>query len=167
MIVRCALAAIDFNENIDRKPKLSADGKPRYKMKVGCSEFIINHKIFILKVDRSGSKVLISTETKLMKNFDETPEPHSYEEADTEKLLNDLRAVEESAKPLYIKLTVEISKIKEASKKSEQLKIAEGAWNQLQSKVSQLTRKGQEYKSKFTPAPAPTASSIPPKKCPP
>ena len=156
MIVRCALAAIDFNENIDRKPKLSADGKPRYKMKVGCSEFIINHKIFILKVDRSGSKVLISTETKLMKNFDETPEPHSYEVADTEKLLNDLRAVEESAKPLYIKLTVEISKIKEASKKSEQLKIAEGAWNQLQSKVSQLTRKGQEYKSKFTPAPAPT-----------
>ena len=59
MIVRCALAAIDFNENIDRKPKLSADGKPRYKMKVGCSEFIINHKIFILKVDRSGSKVVI------------------------------------------------------------------------------------------------------------
>ena len=101
-------------------------------------------------------KVLNSTETKLMKNFEETPEPHSYEVADTEKLLNDLRAVEESAKPLYIKLTVEISKIKEADKKTEQLKIAEDAWSQLQSKVSLLTRKGQEYKSKFTPAPGPT-----------
>ena len=36
MLIRSSLAAIDFNANIKRKTKVSADGKPRYKMKVGC-----------------------------------------------------------------------------------------------------------------------------------
>ena len=34
MLIRSALAAIDFNANIHRKAKMSADGKPMYKMKV-------------------------------------------------------------------------------------------------------------------------------------
>ena len=34
MPIRSALAALDFNNNIHRKIKMSADGKPMYKMKV-------------------------------------------------------------------------------------------------------------------------------------
>ena len=34
MLIRSALAAIDFNSNIQRKTKMSDDGKPLYKMKV-------------------------------------------------------------------------------------------------------------------------------------
>ena len=34
MLVRSALAAIDYNENIHREIKLDATGEPRYKMKV-------------------------------------------------------------------------------------------------------------------------------------
>merc|ERR1719186_946722 len=43
MLIRSALAAIDFNANIHRKSKMSADGKPMYKM----------------KVDRTGTKVTV------------------------------------------------------------------------------------------------------------
>ena len=60
MLIRSSLAAIDFNANIKRKTKVSADGKPRYKMKVGC--LIISNNvlmIIVLKVDRTGSKVTI------------------------------------------------------------------------------------------------------------
>ena len=32
--VRSAIAAIDFNANLNRKPKMTADGRRRYKMKV-------------------------------------------------------------------------------------------------------------------------------------
>ena len=35
MLVRSALAAIDFNSNIDRKTKTAPDGSLRFKMKVG------------------------------------------------------------------------------------------------------------------------------------
>ena len=38
MLIRSALAAIDFNSNIQRKTKMTADGRPRYKMKVGSLE---------------------------------------------------------------------------------------------------------------------------------
>ena len=34
MLIRSALAAIDFNANIKRKAEMTADVKPRYKMKV-------------------------------------------------------------------------------------------------------------------------------------
>ena len=34
MLIRSALAALDFNFNVQRKSKVSADGKPMYKMKV-------------------------------------------------------------------------------------------------------------------------------------
>ena len=34
MLIRSSLAALDFNFNVDRKIKKSADGKPMYKMKV-------------------------------------------------------------------------------------------------------------------------------------
>ena len=34
MLIRSALAAIDFNANVNRKTKMSADGEPLYKMKV-------------------------------------------------------------------------------------------------------------------------------------
>ena len=59
MLIRSALAAIDFNANINRKTKVSADGKPRYKMKVGCLIFDKLLTIIVLKVDRTGSKVTI------------------------------------------------------------------------------------------------------------
>ena len=96
---------------------------------------------------------LASTETRLLKNFNETPEPQTFEVADTKELMDDLQAVKESAKPLYIKLTVEIKKIKEENQKYDELKKAKDAWNALQSKVSLLTRKGQKYIVKSTPAP--------------
>ena len=38
MLIRSALAGLDFNYNIDRKVKKSADGKPMYKMKVRYSD---------------------------------------------------------------------------------------------------------------------------------
>ena len=34
MLIRGAVAAMDFNENVDRKSKVDADGNTRYKMKV-------------------------------------------------------------------------------------------------------------------------------------
>merc|ERR1712025_762253 len=43
MLVRSALAAMDFNANIQRKAKLDIDGEPRHKM----------------KVDRTGTKVIM------------------------------------------------------------------------------------------------------------
>jgi len=43
MLIRSALAALDFNANIQRKTKMSEDGKPLYKM----------------KVDRTGTKVTV------------------------------------------------------------------------------------------------------------
>ena len=99
-------------------------------------------------------KELANVESKIIANFNDTPEPNSYEVADTEKLLKDLRAVEESAKPLYIKLVVEVSEIDE-EKRGDKLSRIESSWKNLQNKVSLLTRKGQEYASKFTP-PIPT-----------
>ena len=36
MLARSALAAIDFNSNIDRKTKTAPDGSLRFKMKVSC-----------------------------------------------------------------------------------------------------------------------------------
>ena len=53
------MAAIDFNANINRKTKVSADGKPRYKMMVGCLIIDKLLMIIVLKVDRTGSKVTI------------------------------------------------------------------------------------------------------------
>ena len=40
MLVRSAIAAIDFNANLNRKPKMTADGSRRYKMKVVIKEII-------------------------------------------------------------------------------------------------------------------------------
>ena len=108
-------------------------------------------------------KELASTERKLERNFTDAPEPHSFEVADTKKLLDDLRAVEESAKPLYIKMIVEASKLKE-EERDEKVKLTEADWSELQSKVSILTRKGQEYMSKLAPevpAPSPTQTHEP------
>ena len=34
MLIRSAVAALDFNFNVNRKTKVSADGQPRYKIKV-------------------------------------------------------------------------------------------------------------------------------------
>ena len=103
---------------------------------------------------------LSSIESKLLAIFDKTPEPNSYEVADTNKLLSDMRVAEESAKPLYIKLVVEVSKIGEEEKKTERMDAAKQSWSKLQKTVSNLTRKGQEYVSKFTPlTPAPTQST--------
>ena len=100
---------------------------------------------------------LSSIEIKLQTNFNNTPEPNSVEVADTNKLLNNLQAVEESAKPIYIKLVVEATKISEETKRTEKLKVVKTSWSTLQRKVSQLTRQGQEYVSKFTPpTPEPT-----------
>ena len=39
MLVRSAVAAMDFNFNVNRKSKISTDGKPMYKIKV----FLIVH----------------------------------------------------------------------------------------------------------------------------
>ena len=41
MLIRSAIAAIDFNENINRKVKLDAAGEPRYKMKVISVQILI------------------------------------------------------------------------------------------------------------------------------
>ena len=41
MVIRSAIAAIDFNENINRKVKLDAAGEPRYKMKVISVQILI------------------------------------------------------------------------------------------------------------------------------
>ena len=102
---------------------------------------------------------LSSIDKKLLKLYTDTPEPHSFEATETSKLLDDIRAVEESAKPLYIRLVVEVSKLKE-EKKTEKLEKAKADWSKLQENVSLLTRKGQEYLSKYTP-PAPAPSSNP------
>ena len=105
---------------------------------------------------------LSSTESKLLAMFDTTPEPSSHEVEDTNKLISDMRVVEESAKPLYIKLVVEISKISEEEVKTEKMDNAKQSWSKLQKSVSNLTRKGREYVSKFTPltpAPAPALAT--------
>ena len=39
MLVRSAVAAMDFNFNVNRKSKISTAGKPMYKIKV----FLIDH----------------------------------------------------------------------------------------------------------------------------
>ena len=74
MLIRSALAAIDFNANIKRKCKVSADGKPRYKMKVSCLIIAMVLMIIMRKVDRTGSKVTIveqkvPKDTSFMKNI--------------------------------------------------------------------------------------------------
>ena len=68
MLIRSALAAIDFNANIRRKCKVSADGKPRYKMKVSCLIIAMVLMIIMRKVDRTGSKVTI-VEQKVPKDY--------------------------------------------------------------------------------------------------
>ena len=40
MLVRSAIAAINLNANLNRKPKMTADGRRRYKMKVVIKEII-------------------------------------------------------------------------------------------------------------------------------
>ena len=74
MLVRSAIAAIDFNANLNRKPKMTADGRRRYKMKVSYKRNLRFNYIFhsslihhffdcvilsICQVDRTGSKVTI------------------------------------------------------------------------------------------------------------
>ena len=47
MLIRSAVAAMDFNENVDRKSKVDADGNTRYKMKVWYL-FSYHHSLFKL-----------------------------------------------------------------------------------------------------------------------
>ena len=50
--------------------------------------------------------------------INDTPQPNDFEVSDTKTLLEDLQIVKISAKPLYIKLTVEISKYEEEVRKN-------------------------------------------------
>ena len=62
MLVRSALAAIDYNENIHREIKLDATGEPRYKMKVRVhnkTQVMFQTIFCMLQVDRSGTKVVM------------------------------------------------------------------------------------------------------------
>ena len=47
MLIRSAVAAMDFNENVDRKSKVDTDGNTRYKMKVWYY-FSYHHSLFKL-----------------------------------------------------------------------------------------------------------------------
>ena len=67
---------------------------------------------------------LSSIESQPLANFNDTPEPHSFEVAGTNKLLSALGPVEMFAKPLYIKLVVEISKLTEEGNKIKRMESA-------------------------------------------
>ena len=61
MLIRCCVAALDFNFNVNRRTKVSADGHQMYKMKVHVwlqprsdHEFCTNFQI-----DRTGQKMAI------------------------------------------------------------------------------------------------------------
>ena len=43
MLIRSAVAALDFNFNVNRKTKVSADGQPRYKIKVKLN--LVTHRL--------------------------------------------------------------------------------------------------------------------------
>ena len=95
-------------------------------------------------------------EEKMMKLFEDKPTPSSFEVEEIRKFLEDLRTAEKTAKPLYIKLAVEISKYIDDQKKKEKTEEAKKSMKNLQDKISILIKKGQEYQSKFTPTvPAP------------
>ena len=93
---------------------------------------------------------------KMLKLFDEKPTPSSYEVEDMKNLLEDLRTAGKTAKPLYIKLAVEISKYGDEQKKKTKTEEMENSMKKLQEEISLFVKKGQEYQSKFTPTvPAP------------
>ena len=50
MLVRSALAALDFNFNINRKVKKSADGQPMYKMKVSAILSLLKYINYMISV---------------------------------------------------------------------------------------------------------------------
>ena len=51
MLIRSSLAALDFNYNVGRKPKRSADGEIMYRMKV-VVHFIVTDNINLILVIR-------------------------------------------------------------------------------------------------------------------
>ena len=71
-------------------------------------------------------------EGKMLKVFDEHPQPSKFEVADINKFLDDLRTAEKTAKPLYIKLAVEISKHSDEVKKTTKMNEVESAMKGLQ-----------------------------------
>ena len=67
---------------------------------------------------------------KMMKLFEDKPTPSSFEVEEMKKFLEDLRTAEKTAKPLYIKLAVEISKYIEDQKKKEKTEEAKKIYEQ-------------------------------------
>ena len=59
---------MDFNENVDRKSKVDADGNTRYKMKVWYYFLIIIHYSNWLKKNRAGDKATV-VEQKMPKDY--------------------------------------------------------------------------------------------------
>ena len=80
----------------------------------------------------------------MMKLFEDKPTPSSFEVEEIRKFLEDLRTAEKTAKPLYIKLAVEISKYIDDQKKKEKTEEAKKSMKNLQEKISILIKKGQE-----------------------
>ena len=76
---------------------------------------------------------------KMMKLFEDKPTPSSFEVEEMKKFLEDLRTAEKTAKPLYIKLAVEISKYIEDQKKKEKTEEAKKSMKNLQDKILIIT----------------------------
>ena len=93
-----------------------------------------------------------SVEEKMMRIFKDNPTPSSYDVEEMKKFLEDLSTAEKTAKRLYVKLAIEISKYSDEQKRKTKTEEAENAMENLQSKILILTREGQEYSSKFTPS---------------
>ena len=97
-----------------------------------------------------------SVEEKMMRIFEDNSTPSIYDVEEMKKFLEDLSTAEKTAKRLYVKLAIEISKYNDEQKRKTKTEEAENAMENLQSKILILTREGQEYSSKFTPSiPAP------------
>ena len=97
-------------------------------------------------------KYLNSVGEKIMKNFEDNPTPSSFEVDDMKRFLEKLQTAEKTAWPIYIKLDVQVSKYSDEQKRKIKINEAKNAMKTLRSKISFLTRRGQEYSSKFTPS---------------
>ena len=89
----------------------------------------------------------------MLKTFSDSTQPSSTDVTDIKDNIEGLKAAEKAASEVYIKLAVEVSRIKDETVKQQKRVPAEEAWTNLEEKVAQLIRKGQDYNLKVVPEP--------------